>query len=172
MSALLAAAAAVFVERGYEGATMTEIAAQAGASIGSLYQFFPTKPLIAEALHVQELDALSSVIAGLFGAAVRRPGRLPGGASGVPCDGRAAGHRPGPQGPNRRTMLEQIGALLAAASPRPDPARREAVSVLLLTLMKAAVSLRAAQEDTVAARELATELRTMAVSHFEKVALL
>ncbi len=33
-----------------EAATMTEIAARAGASIGSLYQFFPNKLLLAEAL--------------------------------------------------------------------------------------------------------------------------
>ena len=48
VAALLAAAATVFAERGYEAATMTEVAARAGASIGSLYQFFPTKELLAE----------------------------------------------------------------------------------------------------------------------------
>ena len=37
VSGLLAAAARVFVNRGYDAATMTEIAAEAGASIGSLY---------------------------------------------------------------------------------------------------------------------------------------
>lgn len=183
VSALLAAAAAVFVERGYDGATMTEIAAQAGASIGSLYQFFPTKPLIAEALHVQELDALSGVIAGLSRALP--PGGSLADVAGLLFDGLVAFLADHPaflvmaerrdidpvrKAETRRTMLGQIGALLAAASPRPDPARREAMSVLLLTLMKAAVSLRAAQEDTVAARELAAELRTMAVGHFERVA--
>jgi len=35
---LLEAAAAVFAEKGYEAATMTEIAARARAPIGSLYQ--------------------------------------------------------------------------------------------------------------------------------------
>jgi len=40
----------VFGERGYSAATMTEIAARAGASIGSLYQFFPTKKVLADAL--------------------------------------------------------------------------------------------------------------------------
>lgn len=41
---------------------MTGIAAETDSSIGSLYQFFPTKPLIAETLHVRELEALSNVI--------------------------------------------------------------------------------------------------------------
>jgi AcrR family transcriptional regulator len=50
VEALLDAAAAIFMERGMEAATMTEIAARAGASIGSLYQFFPNKLLLAEAL--------------------------------------------------------------------------------------------------------------------------
>jgi AcrR family transcriptional regulator len=50
VAALLDAGAAVFVEKGYEGATMTEIAERAGAAIGSLYQFFPSKEALAEAL--------------------------------------------------------------------------------------------------------------------------
>src|ERR1700761_293952 len=47
---LLQAAAAVFAEKGYEAATMTEIAARAGAPIGSLYQFFPVKEALADSL--------------------------------------------------------------------------------------------------------------------------
>jgi AcrR family transcriptional regulator len=44
------AAAAVIAERGYESATMAEIAARAGAQIGSLYRFFPNKEVLADAL--------------------------------------------------------------------------------------------------------------------------
>ena len=54
---LLQAAAAVFAEKGYEAATMTEIALRAGASIGSLYQFFPVKEALADTL-VQNYVAL------------------------------------------------------------------------------------------------------------------
>lgn len=50
VAALLDAAAALFAEKGYDGATMTEIAERAGAAIGSLYQFFPSKEALAEAL--------------------------------------------------------------------------------------------------------------------------
>jgi AcrR family transcriptional regulator len=50
VAALLDAGAAVFAEKGYESATMTEIAERAGAAIGSLYQFFPAKEALAEAL--------------------------------------------------------------------------------------------------------------------------
>jgi AcrR family transcriptional regulator len=62
---LLEAAARVFLEKGYDAATMTEIAAAANSSIGSLYQFFPTKPLLAEALHIDRLQHLNSGLAEL-----------------------------------------------------------------------------------------------------------
>jgi AcrR family transcriptional regulator len=62
---LLEAAARVFLEKGYDAATMTEIAAAANSSIGSLYQFFPTKPLLAEALHVERLKHLNAALIGL-----------------------------------------------------------------------------------------------------------
>jgi AcrR family transcriptional regulator len=60
VASLLEAASAEFAERGYEATTMTAIAARAGASIGSLYQFFPTKEQVAGTLieqYVTELEA-------------------------------------------------------------------------------------------------------------------
>ncbi|TDC54275.1 TetR/AcrR family transcriptional regulator [Actinomadura sp. KC345] len=47
---ILDAAAGVLAETGYEAATTNRIAAAAGISPGSLYQFFPNKEAIAEAL--------------------------------------------------------------------------------------------------------------------------
>jgi AcrR family transcriptional regulator len=47
---LLRAAALLFAEKGYDAVTMTEVAARAGAPIGSLYQFFPSKEALADAL--------------------------------------------------------------------------------------------------------------------------
>ena len=47
---LLRAGADVIAERGFEAATMAEIAARAGAQIGSLYRFFPNKDALADAL--------------------------------------------------------------------------------------------------------------------------
>ncbi len=60
VAVLLEAAAKVFARKGYDAATMTEIAAEANSSIGSLYQFFPTKPLLAEVLHVDRLERLKA----------------------------------------------------------------------------------------------------------------
>lgn len=50
VDALLNAACEVFHEQGYGAATMSEIARRAGAPIGSLYQFFPNKALLADAV--------------------------------------------------------------------------------------------------------------------------
>jgi AcrR family transcriptional regulator len=47
---LLDAAASVFAEAGYEATTTNAIAARAGVSPGTLYQFFANKAAIAEAL--------------------------------------------------------------------------------------------------------------------------
>lgn len=72
VATLLDATASVVAEIGYEAATMSEIAARAGASIGSLYQFFPNKLSLIQALRArygrefQKLwSALESVSASL-----------------------------------------------------------------------------------------------------------
>ena len=46
VAGLLEAAAAIFAEVGFEAATMSDIAERAGGSIGSLYQFFPSKDVV------------------------------------------------------------------------------------------------------------------------------
>ena len=55
---LLDAADTVFAEIGYERATTNAICAQAGVSPGTLYQFFPNKPAIAEALAARYIERL------------------------------------------------------------------------------------------------------------------
>src|SRR5579871_2385856 len=50
VSKILDAAAEVFAENGYEAATTNAIAIRANTSIGSLYQFFPNKFAILNAL--------------------------------------------------------------------------------------------------------------------------
>jgi AcrR family transcriptional regulator len=60
VAALMQAGAQVIAERGFEAATMAEIAARAGAPIGSLYRFFPNKDALGHALmrhYVELIDA-------------------------------------------------------------------------------------------------------------------
>lgn len=58
---ILDAADALFAEVGYEQATTNAIAARAGASIGSLYQFFEDKHAILEALARRYKEQLHAV---------------------------------------------------------------------------------------------------------------
>jgi AcrR family transcriptional regulator len=50
VAALLEAGATVIAKKGFQAATMAEIASKAGAPIGSLYRFFPNKEILADAL--------------------------------------------------------------------------------------------------------------------------
>lgn len=57
---LMEAAAAVIQERGFEAATMAEIAARADAKIGSLYRFFPSKEAVADALMEHHAEVMQA----------------------------------------------------------------------------------------------------------------
>ncbi len=68
VAALLEAGAAVIAEKGFQAATMAEIATRAGAPIGSLYRFFPNKEILADAL----IQLFAERIKDLFEAINRR----------------------------------------------------------------------------------------------------
>lgn len=53
---ILDAAAAVFDEVGYETATTHQIAERAGTAVGSLYQFFPNKAAIFNAMELRHVE--------------------------------------------------------------------------------------------------------------------
>ncbi|MFC0575179.1 TetR/AcrR family transcriptional regulator [Paraburkholderia solisilvae] len=57
---LLDAAAATIAQRGFEAATMTEIAERAGASIGAIYQYFPNKDALVFALRTRYGDTMDA----------------------------------------------------------------------------------------------------------------
>ncbi|MBX3200273.1 MAG: TetR/AcrR family transcriptional regulator [Labilithrix sp.] len=63
VEALLEAAARVFVKEGYAKATTNRIAAAAGVSVGSLYQYFPSKDAIAVELLRRYRDGLVALVA-------------------------------------------------------------------------------------------------------------
>jgi len=61
VAALLKATAHILVKEGYESASTNRIAAAAGVSIGSLYQYFPSKEALVAAVvdrHMQEMMQL------------------------------------------------------------------------------------------------------------------
>jgi AcrR family transcriptional regulator len=72
--AILSAAAQVLVKDGYDRASTNRIARRAGVSIGSLYQYYPSKEALVSALlerHVdQMLQLLMDTAAGLGGSSL------------------------------------------------------------------------------------------------------
>ncbi len=53
VAAIMEAGVQVFSEKGYDAATMSEIATRSGTAAASLYRFFPSKESLADALLVQ-----------------------------------------------------------------------------------------------------------------------
>ena len=176
VAALMVAATEVFAENGYDAATMTEIAARAGASIGSLYQFFPTKELIAEALHAQNSDDLAAMLAGLAPRVAGKPGAaladvlfrdLSGFLTTHPAFVTLADRRDIDKKRKKKTRARlrgQIAALLAQADPPIAPARAEALAVIVLHLLRSAVAI-AGEDDLPNRTAVLDELRGMLRQH-------
>ena len=150
---LLQAATTVFAEKGYEAATMTEIAARAGAPIGSLYQFFPVKEALADtllqnyaALLTADLKALEArarvidtqgLVAGLFHLLRAYPREraavLPLAEARMSEEVRRATFR--------AMLRRQIAAILRARAPGLSPASAQKITLVVVQLMKASSSL-------------------------------
>lgn len=65
VEAILNAASEVFAEVGYQNAIITQIAARADTSVGSLYQFFANKEAILKALVERYVERASVVFANM-----------------------------------------------------------------------------------------------------------
>jgi len=65
VAAVLEAAAHILETEGFEGYTTNAVARRAGVSIGSLYQYFPSKDAITKALILRESTALLADVAAL-----------------------------------------------------------------------------------------------------------
>ncbi len=73
VAALLEAASSVIAEKGFEAATMAEIASRAGALIGSLYHFFPNKEALSNALIHRYARNIDEAFARIDGQAASMP---------------------------------------------------------------------------------------------------
>jgi AcrR family transcriptional regulator len=177
---LLAAAAQVFADKGYDAATTTEIAAVAQSSIGSLYQFFPTKEKIAQALieqQAQDLDAMAEASPGwdiaelsrrLVQALIEFRGRHPSFARLIDTPGVPAELVIGV----RQSMRLQLARILAPHVPRLGKARLAAAAATVQQVMKSAVTVNAdpAFESVAAAKATLQELREMLALYLSSLA--
>lgn len=176
VAALLRAGAAIFARKGFDAATMTEIAALAGAPIGSLYQFFPSKEALADALlaHYGELaEARLGDIAG------RASGFSARGLANALIDlmlelkderaaavalfnsGRGLSLRPLEL---RDAMREHIARILMLKDPHLPEALARSMAVVLLQNMKAVAALQS-EEDGGSKLNGVAELRDMTAAY-------
>jgi AcrR family transcriptional regulator len=65
VAAILDSTVELFIEKGYDATTMTEIAERSDTAIGSLYRWFPSKESIADALLLQYAKQATSRLAEL-----------------------------------------------------------------------------------------------------------
>src|SRR5580658_3981596 len=65
VAAILETGREVIMEKGYDAATMTEIAARSGTAIGSLYRFFPSKESLSDALLLHYVEQTTEGLAAL-----------------------------------------------------------------------------------------------------------
>ena len=169
VAALMDAGAAVIAERGYGAATMTEIAARAGASIGSLYQFFPSKEVLADALLKRYGERMAAALDAVVGRADgASPQAISEGLISVMTDlkaDRAAAlvlldardESKTARSKLREIMLARIERVLVLAAPRLAATKAQTMAVMLLYMMKAIPPLLA--ENGAKASQLRDEAR-------------
>lgn len=177
VDALLASAATVFAQKGFDGATMTEIAAQADSSIGSLYQFFRTKEAVAEALLSMQMDELWRRFDALAARAPALPtADLARAMVGFFAEFRAAHpsfatlvEMPRPVLPVvvgvRVRVRERVQGVLARHAPQADPAQVAAMAPVVQHVMKTAIQLRGDLEEEPLRAAATAELEAMLVGY-------
>jgi AcrR family transcriptional regulator len=172
VAAILVAASDMFLEKGFDGTTMTEIAARSGTAIGSLYRFFPTKEVLADALlgqYVAKLEERLSAIA--IEASRMEPAALADSLIDMAVD--LLGDRSSAvilvearrDGPYRSTTVREfmrgrIGALVRLTAPSLPAEQVPLVATTLLQLLKSVPVL--VEEERAGGQPMLGELRRAA----------
>ncbi len=171
VAAIMEAGVQVFTEKGYDAATMTEIAARSGTAIGSLYRFFPSKESLADALllryalhvknglaemaqQVSELP-LESVADAFVDFMLVLQSQRSFANSLVDARGASADER----ARFREVMRGGVADILRRAIPGLSPAKAKLMSVVLLHTLKGVVN--TANEEPAIRAMLLTEIREL-----------
>lgn len=128
LAVIVEATARILEERGMGGFTTNAVAERAGVSIGSLYQYFPSKEALLGALIVREASGLiaeseralalasgADILAGLIGAAVRHQLQRPALARLLDIEEARL-----PHDKERHEVLLRLREILATALRHPD----------------------------------------------------
>jgi AcrR family transcriptional regulator len=73
IEAILTATARILVKEGFDKASTNRIAEQAGVSIGSLYQYFPSKEALVAALIERHTEEMTAVLTEAFDRVAKMP---------------------------------------------------------------------------------------------------
>jgi AcrR family transcriptional regulator len=162
VAAILEAAEQLFAEKGFDAATMTEIAARSKTAIGSLYRFFPNKEVLAEALLA---DYVEKVMESLDEIAADAPRLSPRQLAEALVAYRiklkehrrvafvlleAGGGMSGPRGDLGALLRKKLMAILRSALPGLGESRAAEMARLIQHILKA-VSEASPEEQAVAA---------------------
>src|ERR1700722_17309699 len=176
---LLDAGAVLFADKGYDATTMTEIAQRAGASIGSLYQFFPSKEVLAEALFSRYVERVTSMMEDLGKRApglspLRMADRLGDLMLDVRSDRDAAAALSGAvasiverRKPLRGAFRRQIAAILRAANSKLSEKSAAEAAALIAHVLKLVPTLAKEEED--GGQALVAQARKMLAAYIERV---
>jgi len=176
---LLDAGAALFSELGYDATTMTQIAQRADASIGSLYQFFPSKEALAEALFSRYVERMAKRLQDLANSA---PGLSPARLADklvdllldVRSDRAGAAALSGSvaviverRKPLRGALRRQIAAILRAANPLLRAKAAAEAAAMIAHVLKIVPTLAKEEEDE--GQALVAQARKMLAAYLERV---
>jgi AcrR family transcriptional regulator len=171
VAAIMEAGVEVFAEKGYDAATMAEIAARSGTAIGSLYRFFPSKESLADALllrfaqrafaTLKELDTRASDIGpdAIAGALVDFLQGLQGERGLAIALVDAGGGSDIKRNQFRRALRRHLAGVLKKSAPRLSKERAETMAVVMLQVLKGVSA--ADDEDAKARRLLLAEIRQL-----------
>jgi AcrR family transcriptional regulator len=169
VAAIMEAGVAVFTEKGFDGATMTEIAARSETAIGSLYRFFPSKEALADALLLRYAEHIT----GKFDELARQASTMSRdeladalvdfmlslesqrGFAGALLDARSGSDVR--RAKFRQTAREGLGRILRAAIPALTKAKSETMAAVLLHVLKGLAAFDG--EKPAARRLLQAEIR-------------
>jgi AcrR family transcriptional regulator len=176
---LLDAGAVLFAEKGYDATTMTQIAQRAGASIGSLYQFFPSKEVLAEALFGRYAERVASLLEDLV---KRAPGLSPARLADLLVDlildvrsdrdaavalSSAVAGIIERRKPLRGATRRHLAAILRAANPKLREKSAAEAAALIAHVLKIVPTL--AKEDEDGGQALVAQARKMLAAYIEGV---
>jgi AcrR family transcriptional regulator len=171
VAAIMQAGVEVFMEKGFDAATMTEIAARSGTAIASLYRFFPSKESLADALLMDYARYALGAYAELRARAAKMtPDDLAGALVDIRLELKtqrrfvielveARGGSEDIKKQFRKTMLDEISGLLRATLPNLSKARSEVMAAVVMHVLKGVSA--AVTEPAAVQRLLLAEIREL-----------